>query len=123
MSTLFKLSFLAIAFSLAGCYYDNEEELYPGGANCTAPENSTFSVNVLPLLDNRCNNCHGGVSPSGGIKLTTYTEVIKYVNDESLLGSVNHAAGFSAMPKNAGKMNSCDIGTIQKWIDAGALNN
>ncbi len=123
MSTLFKLSVVVFAFTLTGCYYDNEEELYPGSANCTVPETSTFSGNVLPLLNNRCNNCHGGVSPSGGIKLTTYTDVMKYVNNESLMGSINHSAGFSAMPKNAGKMSSCDIGTIQKWIDSGALNN
>ena len=117
------LPFTFIAMIITGCYYDNEEELYPGAANCTVPETSTFSGSVLPLLNNRCNSCHGGVSPSGGIKLTTYTDVMKYVNNESLMGSINHLAGFSAMPKNAGKMSSCDIGTIQKWIDSGALNN
>lgn len=107
---------------LSSCYYDNEETLYPESA-CKVPETSTFSGNVLPLLNNQCNSCHSGVSPSGDINLTTHTEVMKYVNNGSLMGSINHASGFSAMPKNSGKMSSCEINTIQKWIDSGALNN
>lgn len=120
---LLRIFILGFAVVLSGCYYDHEEVLYPESANCTVPATSTFSANVLPLLNNRCNSCHGGSSPSAGIDLTTYTEVMKYVNDGSLMGSVNHASGYSAMPKNSGKMSSCDIGTIQKWIDSGALNN
>jgi cytochrome c5 len=124
MSTvLLRIYILILVSMLSGCYYDNEETLYPGSANCNVPVTSTFSENVQPLLNNRCNSCHGGSSPSAGINLTSYTEVMKYVNNGSLMGSVNHTSGFSAMPKNSGKMSSCEIGTIQSWIDSGALNN
>ena len=123
MTTLAKLSLLIFTFTVAGCYYDNEEELYPGRSNCTVPATSTFSGNVLPILNNRCNSCHSGASPSGGITLTTYTDVMKYVNNGSLMGSINHASGFSPMPKNTTKLSSCEIDTIQKWIDSGSLNN
>lgn len=116
------LSVLIIVL-VTSCYYDNEETLYPGSANCTVPAISTFSGTVLPLLNNRCNNCHAGSSPSGGIALDTHANVIKYVNDGSLMGSINFASGYSAMPKNSGKMSACDIQKIQSWIDAGALNN
>ncbi len=122
MSTFLKISVLFLALLFSGCYYDNEETLYPGSA-CTIPETSTFSANVLPLLNNRCNNCHSGSSPSGDILLNSYSETIKYVNNGSLMGSINHASGYSAMPKSAAKMSSCEIGTIQKWIDSGAINN
>lgn len=108
---------------MTSCYYDKEEILYPESANCTAPTISTFSDTVLPLLNNRCNNCHAGSSPSGGIALDTHANVMKYVNDGSLMGSINFASGFSPMPKNSGKMSACDIQKIQSWIDAGALNN
>jgi hypothetical protein len=124
MSTVsHRICVLILASILSGCYYDNEETLYPGSANCTVPVASTFSENVLPLLNNRCNNCHGGGSPSAGINLTSYTDVMNYVNNGSLMGSINHSSGYSAMPKNSGKMSSCEIGTIQNWIDSGALNN
>lgn len=108
---------------LASCFYDNEERLYPESANCDATAVATFSAEVLPLLNGRCNGCHSGTSPSGGIKLNTYSEVIKYVNDGSLIGSIEHRSGFSPMPKNGSKMSACQIQEIQSWIDAGALDN
>lgn len=116
--------FLPLLFLVVtGCYYDNEAELYPNSTNCTEQPNSTFSGVVLPLLTKRCNSCHGGTNPSAGIDLTTYPEVMKYVNNESLMGSINHSSGYSAMPKNSGKMSACEINNIQNWITAGALNN
>ena len=114
---------LVAGLLLASCYYDNEATLYPESANCDGTTIATFSGDVLPLLNSRCNSCHAGTSPSGGIKLNTYPEVIKYVNDGSLIGSIEHASGFSPMPKNGGKMSPCQIQKIQSWIDAGALNN
>jgi len=117
----FLMTFFAILFS--GCYYDKAEILYPGSTTCVPVTNPTFNANVLPLLNTNCNNCHAGTSPSGGIKLDTYTEVSKYVKSGSLMGSINNAAGFSPMPKGANKMPACQINQIQDWITAGALNN
>lgn len=114
---------LVVMILSGGCYYDNEAMLYPDSVNCDATTVTTFSVDVLPLLNSRCNNCHGGTSPSGGILLNTHTEVLKYVNDGSLSGSIKHASGFSPMPKNESKISACQIQKIQSWIDAGALNN
>jgi hypothetical protein len=108
---------------LAGCYYDKVEVLYPGSTTCTEITVSTFNANVLPLLKNRCNSCHGGSSPSGGIALDTYSNVLKYVNNGSLMGSINFESGYSPMPKNSGKMSACEIRKIQSWIDSGASNN
>ena len=121
--TISKLLMLMAVLLSVGCYYDNEDTLYPGSANCDATAVATFSADVLPLLNGRCNGCHAGTSPSGGITLNTYTEVMKYVNDGSLMGSIEHASGFSPMPKNGSKMSACPIQEIQSWIDAGALNN
>jgi uncharacterized membrane protein len=118
-----KLLIPVLVVLVSGCYYDDETTLYPGSANCDSAVVSTFSADVLPLLNSRCNSCHAGTSPSGGIKLNTYTEVTKYVNDQSLIGTIKHASGFSPMPKNASKMSDCQIQVIQSWIDAGALNN
>jgi hypothetical protein len=108
---------------LSGCFYDKEAILYPGSSACVPIVNPTFSVAVLPLLNAKCNTCHAGTSPSGGIRLDTYTEVSKYITGGSLIGSINHTSGFSAMPKNGSKMPSCEIQKIQDWINSGALNN
>lgn len=123
IAAISKILMLLGGFLLAGCYYDNEATLYPESANCDATTVVAFSADVMPILNLRCNSCHAGTSPSGGIKLNTYPEVIKYVDDGSLMGSIEHASGFSPMPKNGSKMSTCQIQTIQSWIDAGALNN
>lgn len=117
---LFISAFLLI---MSACYYDKEEVLYPGSSNCTVPANPGFTADVMPILNSRCNNCHAGNSPSAGISLATYNEVMKSVSNGSLIGSITWASGFSPMPKNSGKMPNCEIQKIQTWIDQGALNN
>jgi cytochrome c5 len=118
-----RIAFLVSSLLLSGCYYDKEEVLYPGSTQCTVPETPMFSSDVAPLLNSKCNSCHSGSSPSAGIILSSYAEVIKYVNNGSLMGSIKHASGYSAMPKNSTKMSTCEIQKIQNWIDNGALNN
>ena len=121
---LFRLALFILLLQNAGCYYDNQETLYPGSFTCQTPVlNPTFNTDVLPLLDARCNNCHSGISPSGGIKLTTYTEVMKYVNNGKLMGTINYSPGYIPMPKNLGKLSTCEIQLLQDWIDTGSNNN
>jgi hypothetical protein len=120
IATIVAISVLTTA---AGCYYDDEETLYPGSADCGTVTQANFSSDIMPLLNAKCNNCHSGQSPSGGIRLDTYSEVMKGVNNGSLMGSIQHAAGFSAMPKNGSKMSTCQIQKIQRWIDSGTVNN
>lgn len=117
------LCVLAGAMALNSCYYDNEETLYPDSANCVAPLSPAFTADVLPILNLHCNNCHSGASASGGIRLDTYANTMVYVNDGSLLGSVQHQSGFSAMPKNSAKLPACKIQTIENWIKTGSPDN
>lgn len=117
----FLIGIFLILFS--GCYYDKEDLLYPGASTCEPVANPTFTANVLPLLNVKCNTCHSGSSPSAGIKLDSYAEVSKHVKNGSLMGSINYSSGFSPMPKNGSKMPACEIQKIQDWINSGALNN
>ncbi len=75
------------------------------------------------ILANNCVGCHGGTAPSAGITLNTYQGVRAQVTNGRLWGSVTHSPGYSPMPKNAAKLNDCQLTQIKKWIDAGALNN
>lgn len=83
----------------------------------------TFSGSVMPLLQTYCNGCHGGGSPQGNINYNSYSGVKATVTNGKLLGSVEHAAGYSPMPKNANKLSDCNLRIIRAWVDAGALNN
>ena len=117
------LIFVPVCFLMAsGGYYDVEEELYGAGSCDTT--NVTFSVTINSIINNyACLNCHSEPSPIGGFSLQGYTNVKAKVNDNRLLGAVNHANGFAPMPEGMPKMNQCDINKIKAWVDAGAPNN
>ena len=111
---------LAMAVT-AGCYYDNEEELY----NCTVyPAAIKYSTTITTILNSYgCTGCHSGGSPSAGIDLTTHPGVAGVANSGRLYGAISHSPGFIPMPQGGGKMNQCDLRKVKAWIDAGALNN
>lgn len=85
--------------------------------------NVTYSASIKNIVTNKCQGCHSGGAPSGGIDLSTYNGIKTKVNDGRLWGAVNHLPGYSAMPKNGQKLSDCEIGIFRKWIAAGAPNN
>jgi hypothetical protein len=92
-------------------------------ANICDSTSFTYSADIAPILSNFCNGCHGGSFPSDGIITSSWASLQAIVNDGRLLGSIQHASGFSPMPKGSAKMNACNITKIRNWIQAGALNN
>jgi mono/diheme cytochrome c family protein len=127
METMTKLKILAglIAATLTtGCYYDKEEILYPAG-NCNSA-GSTYTGSVSPILSSRCYSCHSSAAaPTSGnnIVLDNYNSVKVQADNGMLLGTINHAAGHSPMPKGGTKLSSCDIAKITNWVGSGAPNN
>ncbi len=109
----------------SSCYKDNEEQLYPDTSVCTDTTVSKFTSNVLPILSASCNytGCHNTSSAASGVILDTYNGTKVQVGNGRLMGSINHSSGYSAMPKGTTKLSNCNIAIIQKWINAGALNN
>lgn len=91
--------------------------------NMCDSNNFTYSGAIRSLISNKCLGCHSGSAPQGGIDLSTHTAVKNRVTDGSLWGSINHLAGFSAMPKNGQKLSDCEINQVKKWIDSGSPNN
>ncbi|MEZ4776699.1 MAG: hypothetical protein R3D00_26220 [Bacteroidia bacterium] len=115
--------FGAVSLILTGCYYDNEEDLYPASTNTCDTTNVTYSAIVQPLLQNRCYVCHDAVSKSGNIALDTYNDVLKMVNNGKLWGAINHDQGYVPMPDGEPKLSACTLDKIKSWINAGASNN
>ena len=83
----------------------------------------TFNAVIKLIMQNKCQGCHQGMSPGGGVNFSTYLGIQGSAIDGSLLGSVDHAVGWSAMPKNSNKLPDCDIAKIRIWVNAGAPNN
>jgi hypothetical protein len=110
---------LLLGVALTGCYYDNEEELYPfGGCNTS---NVTWSGTIQPLITTRCATpgCHvqGGQPPNLG----TYAAVKAQVD----AGRIKARAidGSPSFMPPSGKLPSCDIVALNTWLAAGAPEN
>ncbi len=123
------LIIVTLIFTVAvfeSCYYDKADLLYPDGKiPCDTTVVAKFSSDVLPVMNVSCNTsgCHNTTSAASGVILDTYAGVKAQVANGRLMGSINQTGSFSAMPKGAGKLNSCSITKIQQWINSGTLNN
>lgn len=83
----------------------------------------TYAGAVKPIMDSKCAGCHNPSNLGGNIDVSTYNALKVIALNGKLYGSVAHQPGYSAMPKNQAKLMDCEIIQIQKWINAGSLNN
>lgn len=130
---LFSGILLLFAFGIlagSGCYFDNLQELHPElllNNNCDTSSTMSYQTHIKPILSNSCgsnNNCHNTSGAGGGVVLENFAGVKAAVNSGKLLSSITWDGNASQMPKGSlGKINDCSIAKIQKWIDAGALDN
>jgi len=113
---------LAISLLLAGCYYDNKEDLYPSVTACDS-SGVTYSGKVLSIVQSNCYACHGSGNTLGNVNLDGHANLKLYAVNGKLSGVINHRTGFSPMPQGGNKLDDCDILTIEKWIDDGSPDN
>lgn len=103
--------------ALPGCYYDNEEELYPNSFCDTT--NVTWSGTIQPLVQTSCAipGCHvpGSQSPD----LSSYAGVS--ANASAIRGVVVDGSPISMPP--SGKLPACSQQAIALWVAAGAPQN
>jgi hypothetical protein len=90
----------------------------------------SFSKDVLPILTNRCQNCHGGGRAEAGLNLTSYEGVMAgalnrpvVVPNSSATSSLVESIVTGQMPRRAPKLPASEIETISNWVDQGALDN
>jgi len=116
------LLILSVAI-IAGCYYDNEERLYPVISTSCNLTNVTFSATIKPILQASCYNCHSNSNYANkglGYKLENYDDVVANINQ--ILISVRLTNSPLAMPMG-GKLSDCEINQLQKWSDNKTPNN
>ncbi len=108
---------LVFLISISGCYYDNKTEMY-GTAECDTA-NPTYTSTIQPMINQNCIGCHGSSSPSGGVSLTTYAQVLVVATKGNLEGTMNQSGGYALMPPG-GKLSACKLNQMAKWIRNGA---
>ena len=114
--------FLGLAFTsllfLSSCYYDNYDDLATDVGVCDTVS-MTYTMDIAPIMMQNCTSCHGGAAPAGNIPLENYIDVKAVADNGSLLGTMDHASGWSAMPKNQPKLDVCTISKVSAWINQG----
>lgn len=114
----FLIVFCGLGLGFSACTYEQIAEK----TDC-AVTSPTYRLQVKPLLERYCNSCHAGASPSGGINLATYENLVITAKNGRLLGSIQHQSGYSPMPQGGSKLSACDIDLVKKWIETGAKND
>lgn len=111
---------------VTSCYYD---ELPPEPV-IPIPEVVSYANNIQPLWNESCISCHkpGATAPdlTAANSYSALTAANKYVIPGNAAGSKLHKSlvgdGAAVMP-TSGKWADSKIALVDKWINAGALNN
>jgi len=103
---------------LAGCYYDNEEELYPQPQVCDTT-GLFYNPRIKAIIDSRCatSGCHDGNSGLRGLR--NYQEVRRIVDNGRLEDRVLIRKD---MPPT-GPIPPCEQTQLQEWLLRGAPEN
>ena len=115
--------FAFIAILINSCYYDNEEYLYPVLPAPCDTTNVTYSQSIVNTLSNYCLSCHGVTYQTTGnnLRFDSHDQVAKYIS--RIIKSLQHDPDYSAMPKNAVKLDNCLINQFIIWKKNGSPNN
>ncbi len=118
------LAGLGLLSTFSSCYYDNAEDLL-GSTVCDTTAVS-YANDIVPIISGSCFVCHGTgsfTSAGAGILLEGYDAMSANALSGALSGVIDHAPGYSAMPKSSPQLPACDRALVRNWAAQGALNN
>ncbi len=91
-----------------------------GGCDTT---DVSFIDDVFTIIEAQCLVCHNDDRQDGGMNLANYDLIRARSNNGKLMGTIEHQAGYSAMPPSGVKIDQCFIDQLNSWIANGMPNN
>jgi mono/diheme cytochrome c family protein len=92
--------------------------------------NISFANDVLPIIESRCVNCHGGRRIEEGLLMRTYEEIMAGSDNGPVIvpGDIANSllvelVASQEMPKRGPKLTPPQVQIIADWVAAGAPNN
>ena len=109
----------------AGCTYSHGDPAAVLAPCDATAQTATYAAVISPIFDAHCRECHASnvASTLGGGNVFGDYQSIKRYPAASLLGSIENAPGYDAMPKGRAKISACDIERIKAWMAAGQPEN
>jgi hypothetical protein len=90
----------------------------------------SFTNDVMPIIQSRCINCHGGDRTEEGLVMRTYEELMAGSENGQVIvpGDVVNSllvelVTTQKMPKRGPKLTPSQVQLITEWVAAGAPNN
>ena len=123
MQSIMKINFkfinfyliLIFSFFCGACLTNVEEQIETDPTALDPCATITFSMNVKPIIDTNCIQCHG--SGDNFPNLTSYNGIsanAELVKSETV---------SRRMPQTSVGLTNDEISAISCWVDAGALND
>jgi len=114
-----------------GCYNNSYNKLYPAANTSTCDTaNISYSKDIAPIIASNCfnpgNGCHDAAGSSTSLfNYETYAGILPNIQSGDLINDINWTPlrGKNDMPKNANKLQQCDINKITRWINEGYPDN
>ena len=126
MNSKFLLAVICIGgfvLYLTGCSKTSEDQLTGGNTVCDTT-NIKYSVDIVNILTDNCYECHKGSGvATSGIDLGDYSHFKVHVDNGDIRSAITHDGRVTPMPYQRPALQSCEIGKILAWINAGAPNN
>jgi hypothetical protein len=98
----------------------------PAAAGATV----SFANDVLPIIQSRCVNCHGGNEIEEGLLLTSHADIMAGSDNGAVLIPGDAANSLlvelvatQKMPKRGPKLTPPQVQAITDWVNQGALDN
>jgi uncharacterized membrane protein len=103
----------------------------PTDASAAAPPASvSFTNDVMPILQSRCFNCHGGERVEEGLLMGSYDEILAgsdngpvIVPGEAANSLMVELVTNQKMPKRGPKLTPPQVQLVTDWVNSGAPNN
>ena len=90
----------------------------------------SFATDILPMLQSRCSNCHGGQRTEEGLSLRSHAGVMTGSEEGAVVIAGDAANSLlvqmvaeGKMPKRGPKLTPDQVQLLTDWINQGALNN
>ena len=90
----------------------------------------SFTNDIMPIIQSRCINCHGGDRTEEGLDLSTYASLIAGSDNGAVITQGDAANSLLVelvaahkMPKRGPKLTPPQIQLITDWVNQGALDN
>ncbi len=116
----YNLLYIIPAFILISCTNTSTDDLTD---NEPITELVTYNMDIAPIIQNQCTQCHNTTNPSGGLVLENYDDVRMSTETGSLIDRITRNIGDPLIMPQNGQLPPTSINLITQWQTDGYLEN